>query len=585
MITEGIAVRELFTADVEGVESVGAVGAVLQQVFFGLSEFLAALVLAEAVAPAHDSRRLDGQDEVIVVLAVEHRHEPLFAGKTLVDEQVLLIMAHGVSQVDVLDLPAVPLELVAHHPVEVLFVHGIVAAQGGTVVIIDDYLGLVVGIVAAEVVNERGDLALELRVEALDDVQAAPCGLARHDPVDVGVIVHADADGRIGVHVLVCPAVQLRLAEIIAQAVEIVEVAGVILVRLSHRRIESVFGNADALTKDGCLERLVREVALHLLDIRFTQQLQVLDAAVLLVVHGHGAHLVEIPVQVPQVVAQVFRQGHAFGIKLPDALLGTPDLINGALDRLDKILVHLVLIMQEPGALLGLRHIAEDHHRVVERVVAEVGLDAAVGRQRLVLESLVIDELGLIDQEPRKGQRIAAAGAVLGYDNSAGTIVERDDVLIFCGLYDRLSEGLGRFPTDNVVNAFHEAPALPCGQQARYGIRQTVLVGRHHDATCAAGHALHVTQHEGRGDRIGLAGSSPRHDNGGIGPNELGQSLWVVKVYFLLHRLCRQIGWWVGIVWTPPGRPLQTRHPRYRCSRPGTCGAVPECALVAWASV
>ena len=33
-------------------------------------------------------------------------------------------------------------------------------------------------------------------------------------------------------------------------------------------------------------------------------------------------------------------------------------------------------------------------------MVAKVGLDATIGGQRLVLESLVIDELGLIDQEP-----------------------------------------------------------------------------------------------------------------------------------------------------------------------------------------
>ena len=53
-----------------------------------------------------------------------------------------------------------------------------------------------------------------------------------------------------------------------------------------------------------------------------------------------------------------------------------------------------------------------------------MGLDAASGRQRLVLESLVIDELGLIDQEPRKGQRVAAARAILRDYDGAGTIVE-----------------------------------------------------------------------------------------------------------------------------------------------------------------
>ncbi len=33
--------REFFTADVEGIESVGAVGAVFEQVFFALGKFLA----------------------------------------------------------------------------------------------------------------------------------------------------------------------------------------------------------------------------------------------------------------------------------------------------------------------------------------------------------------------------------------------------------------------------------------------------------------------------------------------------------------------------------------------------------------
>lgn len=216
MITERITVREFFAADVERVEGIGAVGAVLQQVFFGLSEFLAALVLAEAVAPAHHARRLDGQNEVIVVLAVEHRREPLFAGKTLVDEQVLLIMAHGVAQVDVLDLPAVPLELVAHHPVEVLFVHGIVAAQGGTVVIVHDYLAFVVCIVAAEVVNKRRNFALEFRVEGLDHIKPTSAWLACHNPVNVGVVVHPNTDWGVRVEILVGPAVQLAFIEVIA---------------------------------------------------------------------------------------------------------------------------------------------------------------------------------------------------------------------------------------------------------------------------------------------------------------------------------------------------------------------------------
>ena len=71
---ECITVGELLAADVEGVESIGAVGAVFEQVFLVFCEFLAAFVLSEAVAPTDYSCRLDGEDEVIVVLSVEHRH-------------------------------------------------------------------------------------------------------------------------------------------------------------------------------------------------------------------------------------------------------------------------------------------------------------------------------------------------------------------------------------------------------------------------------------------------------------------------------------------------------------------------------
>ena len=48
-------VGEFLAADVEGVESIGAVGAVFEEVFFCLGEFFAAFVLLEAVAPTGDS--------------------------------------------------------------------------------------------------------------------------------------------------------------------------------------------------------------------------------------------------------------------------------------------------------------------------------------------------------------------------------------------------------------------------------------------------------------------------------------------------------------------------------------------------
>lgn len=68
--------REFLAADVEGIEGVGAVGAVFEQEFLGLGEFFAGLVLAEAVASPVDSWRRDGKDEVEIVRAVEEGHEP-----------------------------------------------------------------------------------------------------------------------------------------------------------------------------------------------------------------------------------------------------------------------------------------------------------------------------------------------------------------------------------------------------------------------------------------------------------------------------------------------------------------------------
>ena len=47
--------REFLRANVEGIESVGAVGAVFEQGFLRLGELFAGLILAEAVATVGDT--------------------------------------------------------------------------------------------------------------------------------------------------------------------------------------------------------------------------------------------------------------------------------------------------------------------------------------------------------------------------------------------------------------------------------------------------------------------------------------------------------------------------------------------------
>lgn len=47
---------------------------------------------------------------------------------------------------------------------------------------------------------------------------------------------------------------------------------------------------------------------------------------------------------------------------------------------------------------------------MVERVMAEERAYAAVCRQRLVLQFVVVDELCLVDEEPGERERVAGAG-------------------------------------------------------------------------------------------------------------------------------------------------------------------------------
>ena len=82
---------ELLAADIECFEGIGTVGTVFEKVFFGLWLLLHRLILAEAVASSLHSCALDGEDEVVVVLAVEVRHKALLPGKALIDEKIFLI--------------------------------------------------------------------------------------------------------------------------------------------------------------------------------------------------------------------------------------------------------------------------------------------------------------------------------------------------------------------------------------------------------------------------------------------------------------------------------------------------------------
>ena len=143
--------REFLTADIEGVEGIGAVGTMFEQILFRFGQFLTGLVLVKSVASVEYSGRLNGKEQIIVVLPVEERHQTLLSLEGLVDKQVLLIVPHGITQIDILHRPAVPLKFMDDDPSEILCIDGIVTAQGGSIVVEDDGLALVLTIVVTEI--------------------------------------------------------------------------------------------------------------------------------------------------------------------------------------------------------------------------------------------------------------------------------------------------------------------------------------------------------------------------------------------------------------------------------------------------
>ena len=184
--THCVVIRELLTTNIQCVKSVSTICSMLQKRLFAFGQLLASLIFSETISAASDPGGLDCENEVIVVLSVEERHEALLSCEALVDEKVFLIVAHRVSDVDGFDLPAVTFKFVGDDPTEVLLVDGIVRAEGGSVVIKDHGLVAMLRIVAAEVVDECRYLTLELDIKGLDDIEPPSFWLSGYNPVAIG---------------------------------------------------------------------------------------------------------------------------------------------------------------------------------------------------------------------------------------------------------------------------------------------------------------------------------------------------------------------------------------------------------------
>ena len=70
---------EFLAPNIQRVKSIRAIGAVLQQVLLRFRILLCRLILSETVATTFHASRLHRKNKVIIVLAIEIRHEPLLA--------------------------------------------------------------------------------------------------------------------------------------------------------------------------------------------------------------------------------------------------------------------------------------------------------------------------------------------------------------------------------------------------------------------------------------------------------------------------------------------------------------------------
>lgn len=146
-------IRTALTTDVKGIESVSSVGAVFEKVFLGLGELFTGFIFSETEAAAFDAGRLDCENKIIVILAVEIRHEAVASGEATVDKVILFIVAHGIAERNRDNAPTVALEFLNNGVSEIDIVDGIVAAESRSIIVEDYGLIVMIIVILAELGN------------------------------------------------------------------------------------------------------------------------------------------------------------------------------------------------------------------------------------------------------------------------------------------------------------------------------------------------------------------------------------------------------------------------------------------------
>lgn len=487
----GVILGVLFTPDAESVKSIRPVGAVLKTVFLSLPEFLAALVLATVVDPGG----LNRDEQVLVVLPVDHRHQLGLPGKHAVDKEMLDQMVHGGTDVDLGDKPSVRTESVDYDRPECLVIDRISPLLGGVVEIKDDTAVAVVAVIFAKIVYKLVELAFIFDIERFKHKQLVGLWLPGHAPVDVGIVVKSHAQRLLRIHVGIHEARRvLELFKVILALVYVRKVGSRIFVPLSHRGVKPVAGDTDALAQDGSLERQRGQVAFKLPDELLPQYDHVVNRRYFPVINGHRPQLAQRAMQPPEFAAEVAWRFYAFLPHVGDTDLDCADLEYERPDKGDYLGVSLFVIIEEPRAFLRHRHVGRNQHRVMKEMLTEILAVAAQGLKRLVLELFKVYKLGLVDIERVVRLRVGRTGAVLRDYVPDRTVVERQDVFVVLHRENRLfpPPSLGGLYADGPVYISFKAPAFPVDEHRGERVDEGPFdIGR--DKTCnRSGHTLEI---------------------------------------------------------------------------------------------
>lgn len=195
-----IRLRELLYTNHQRIEGIRTIGAGLQLILFSLSQLLSTLILLAVI----HSCQTDGDEQVFIVLAIDHYLVLSSSHKHTVEEQHLLEMSHRVAQIHIVHIPAMVCEVVGDEGMEVIIHQGVVVAHEGGVVVEVHLLAAVILVILHELIEQGRQLLLILHEDTLQTAGFTPQVVLSYGyPVDQGVGIEGDAQRAVGIHVII----------------------------------------------------------------------------------------------------------------------------------------------------------------------------------------------------------------------------------------------------------------------------------------------------------------------------------------------------------------------------------------------